>query len=564
MMSSASEFHRIEQVLCAYPCVKMFPMPEGTVVYDSKANFATLFSTGSLDFLKAFMLANASREGRLALKPENPALYSLLEKLLDRGVFLPGPMKNIYMTGDKDLREAVDYYEKNILIRKFSLEVTRRCNLRCKYCPYTSGDGARSHEELDLPEGAALSGLDFYFSNYARLFSDLQPNEKDKALKKASPGFGWYGGEPFLNFSLMERSMDYFLSKPWNSLGIERKDFHFAVTTNFTMVSDKIFDFLAQHDVACTVSLDGPKTENDKNRVFAEGVSSVYETVVCNLKRLTERHPEYAYKSISFSSVYAPGHEYSKCERFFSEFSERTHVPLKFQRYQPREMSQHGQAIPDPETKLKQVDMDLSRKGEYRNPFIGKSKEDILEMTRKDSLLASDLEGWRGYLSIAVDNPSGSDTWNAQLNCPIGFDALMLGADGKFYPCERTDQSLPIGCLSSGRDKELIVAAYKKLNALFDNDGCKSCWAIHSCKVCIAQLLRKGKMQLLTAVECEYVRKSSELEMGRFFKCSAETPALVDAVERHEEQTSGICDLRIIREESRNELGKTGILNSYG
>lgn len=544
----------------AYPCIKAFPMPDGTIIYDSKANFATLFSIGSLEMLKLFLGSTALNEDRRYLKARNPDLYAILEKLLSRGVFLPGPMKNIYMTGDQGLKDSVDYYEKNILPRKFSLEVTRRCNLRCRYCPYSAGDGNRKHEDLDLSEQDALAAIDSHFGNYSKLFSELNPGEKAKALKKAPPGIGWYGGEPFLNFPLIKKTMRHFLSKPWGELGIEKKYYHLAVTTNFTEVSDEILDFLAEHDIFCTVSLDGPKAENDKYRVFARGSASVFDAVVGNLERLAKKHPEYLREKVLFSSVYGPEHQYGKCDEFFSGFQRETGIPVKFGRYRPQEMSKPGQIIPDPERKIEHIDLELKNKGAYQNPFLGKSKKEILEMARTNSTLSSDIETWRHFLAISVDNPSGSDSWNTQLNCPIGFDALLVSADGKLHPCERTDQSLPIGDLRTGRDKRVIADVYKRLNSLFDNDRCKSCWAIHSCKVCIAQLLKGSEMRLLNAEECEFMRKSAELEMGRFFKCSAENPALAEAVGLHEERVSGLCDLQMIREESRNELGKTGIL----
>lgn len=551
--------HGFERIYASYPCVRIFPGKDGFIVYDAKANFATFLTPASFEVLKSFLSLKAGGRDTGPLENGRPSLCSILNNLVSRGVFLPGPMKNIYMVNEQDLKDSVEYYAENIVLRKFSLEVTRRCNLRCRYCPYSAEDGNRRHENLDLSEPDALAAIDFYFNHYAGLFAALKPEEKKKALDKAAPGFGWYGGEPFLNFPLIKKTMDHFLSKPWKELGVEKKNFHFAVTTNFTTVTDQILDFLAEHNVICTVSLDGPKAENDKYRVFAEGNASVFDAVVRNLGRLAERQPAYLRKKVFFSSVYAPEHRYAECEAFIANFQTLTGVPV-FEKYHPREMSMHGHVIPDPKMKLKHVDAELKNRGEYLNPFLGKTRDEILAMIRVDSELSSMTEGWKNLLAISVDNPLGSDSWNTQLNCPLGYDALMVGADGKLYPCERTDMSLSIGDLRTGRDKRAIVDAYKRLNSLFDNDKCKSCWAIHSCKVCIAQLLKGSEIRLLSGEECEYVRKSAELEMDRFFRCSAETPSLVEAVGLQEERASGICDLHIIREESRNELGKTGIL----
>ena len=93
----------------------------------------------------------------------------------------------------------------------------------------------------------------------AILFYREHSRDKDRAI------IGFYGGEPLLAFPLIVESVKY---AEEIFAGV---DISFNITTNATLLTDEIIDFLLDHHFKLTFSLDGPNEVQDKNRIFANG-----------------------------------------------------------------------------------------------------------------------------------------------------------------------------------------------------------------------------------------------------------------------------------------------------
>jgi uncharacterized protein len=61
------------------------------------------------------------------------------------------------------------------------------------------------------------------------------------------------------------------------------------LTTNATLLSEEIIDFLSAHRIGVTVSIDGDQELNDKMRVFHDGRGS-YNVIAPKIKELLKRH----------------------------------------------------------------------------------------------------------------------------------------------------------------------------------------------------------------------------------------------------------------------------------
>lgn len=73
---------------------------------------------------------------------------------------------------------------------------------------------------------------------------------------------GFYGGEPFLEFELIKECVAYAEDK------LEGKKIEYSVTTNATLLTDEIIDYLIFNNFFVTVSLDGPREIQDECRRF--------------------------------------------------------------------------------------------------------------------------------------------------------------------------------------------------------------------------------------------------------------------------------------------------------
>ncbi len=95
----------------------------------------------------------------------------------------------------------------------------------------------------------------------------------------------FFGGETLMNFPCCARRCRYAKDKAAEA----GKSVEFSLTTNATLLTEQIADFLAEHRIGVTVSIDGDQELNDKMRVFHDGRGS-YKVIVPKIKMLLERH----------------------------------------------------------------------------------------------------------------------------------------------------------------------------------------------------------------------------------------------------------------------------------
>ena len=88
-----------------------------------------------------------------------------------------------------------------------------------------------------------------------------------------------------MNFPLLKRIVVYAREQ----CAARGKTVDFSLTTNATLLSTSVIEFLAENAVGVTVSIDGPKATNDQFRVFANGRGS-YDIIVPKIRELLARH----------------------------------------------------------------------------------------------------------------------------------------------------------------------------------------------------------------------------------------------------------------------------------
>ena len=151
-------------------------------------------------------------------------------------------------------------------INDISLQVTRNCNFRCRYCLYTSRSGVeRIHEPINMSWEIAKKSIDFLF---------------DHSSDSERIHISFYGGEPFLNFELIKKIVSYTESKFFT------KAVEFAATINGSILSDSIIDYIIDNKFKIAISLDGPKKIQDRHRKFDSDGSGTFDTVFGNIMRL--------------------------------------------------------------------------------------------------------------------------------------------------------------------------------------------------------------------------------------------------------------------------------------
>ena len=149
------------------------------------------------------------------------------------------------------------------------LNLTNQCNLSCQYC-YEFGE-----DKVATPEGKPKF-MDF---ETARASVDFL---LEQSAGRRAVHITFFGGETLMNFPLLKQVVLYAEAKVGSRID-------FSLTTNATLLNQEIIQFLSEHRIGVTVSMDGPKEMHDQLRVFANGRGS-YDIVEPRVRALIAGH----------------------------------------------------------------------------------------------------------------------------------------------------------------------------------------------------------------------------------------------------------------------------------
>lgn len=180
------------------------------------------------------------------------------EQLLALGLLSP-KNKNAIQKAQKDPAPIVNA----------AFFLTQSCNLRCLYC---YGEGGEYGHKGNMEEKTALQAVDWLIKQSGK-------------VKKIHIGF--FGGEPFLNFSLMQKIVDYARKR---TREVDKK-VGFHATTNGTLLEEKQINFIMEQDITLMISFDGHREIQDAQRPFAGGKGS-YDFIVPKIKNLLAVRPQ--------------------------------------------------------------------------------------------------------------------------------------------------------------------------------------------------------------------------------------------------------------------------------
>lgn len=160
-----------------------------------------------------------------------------------------------------------------IRIREFPLStlvlnVTTGCNLGCSYC--YKEDLAAPADEDRMASAVALKGIELLLSECG---------------ERRRVNIVFFGGEPLSNMPLIREAVEY-AERRCAELDI-RPDF--SLTTNATLLNDRIIAFLAEHRFGISVSIDGPKAIHDRHRKTIGG-KGTYDVVARKTRLLLEQY----------------------------------------------------------------------------------------------------------------------------------------------------------------------------------------------------------------------------------------------------------------------------------
>ena len=284
-------------------------------------------------------------------------------------------------------------YHLNENIMQIALQVTQQCNFRCAYCVYCGGDFEfqRDHSSKRMSVETALAAIDFFAA---------------RCGNQEQPAIAFYGGEPLLEFSLIQKVTAYAEKKLYGKKPL------FAITTNASLLTPDIARFFLKHNFRTTISLDGTPETHDRSRRFANNGRGSFD-VICNNVVIDPRYPcNSLHQLFSREELFREAHITSTL--IDDKFSIEKTVPGEIYLQQDRRyMFQSYLAFRG----------DYARKNVSRvaySSLLGDFRRVMMNMKPMVSL-------------PDVAAPGGP--------CIAGERRLLVSVDGDLYPCERVSET---------------------------------------------------------------------------------------------------------------------------
>jgi len=424
------------------PFIHLFETPKNYYFYDVNKN-----QNICVDKELYFYLTELLKDENVEVP--NEEIKSKIKELKEDGYLSENRVEKIYHPETENLET---YLERQIDM--LIIQLTHLCNLRCSYCSYTSNDGTgRLHGNKTISFDIAKKSIDFY---------------RDRSVDSETATLNFYGGEPLLEFELFKKCVDYF------EYAFKGKKRSFLITTNGTMLTSNVANYLESKDFKVLVSLDGPKTTNDKNRKFANSDKSVFDLVVKNLSKIKDENKK-LFSNLSINMVLDPSLPFHDYYSIFDEYPFFRDIAIRM-------------TIIDDSNLINKVKMSqefLRGYGYHRflSYLHSLGRIDLSDrLYTIDNFIGENVNILNGLIlqkTLGKVNAPGGP-------CIPGKTRLMVDVDGNFFPCERVSELIDRHCIGDVFTGFKYDKALNILNIANDvKYDCKDCFAFRQCSICI-------------------------------------------------------------------------------
>jgi uncharacterized protein len=374
----------------------------------------------------------------------------------------------------------------NFPLQTIVLNVTNQCNLSCQYC-YEFGE-----DKIATPDGkpkfmeweTARTSVDYLFA---------------EAQGRKSVHITFFGGETLMNFPLLKRVVEYARSQ-----GKERrKAIDFSLTTNATLLTPTIIEYLAENAIGVTVSMDGPKEMQDKFRIFSNGRGS-YDIVRPKVENLLAKHKT---RPIAARVTMTSGA--MDVDRIYRHLKEE----LGFY-----------------EVGFAPVTTSPDRLYSINEPGMDRVLEQFSVLA--DEYLEYALRGeHHGFSNVSDTLSELHQGVNKSLPCGAGLGMVGVGPSGDIAPCHRfvdSDEHV-LGNVSTGidREKQKDFLSRGNIDTKYD---CHQCWARPLCAGgCHHEaFVRYGDTGHANLHYCDWIRAWTEKCLQIYGAIAAQNPSFLE------------------------------------
>lgn len=396
---------------------------------------------------------------------ENTAYYIYFKNMLEN-LCKQNKTKNIIFTDD---------YLKNYGLKQLTFKLTDDCNMRCKYCVYSSHyPNMSTYSKKKLSLDTAKKAIDIYMEYF-------MDNKNNSPLFRNEPTFTFFGGEPMLEFNLLKNIVLYIEKKysMFNPL--------YTITTNGLCFNKYNSEFLKKHNFYISLSIDGDKENHDRNRINIRG-EETYDIIMNNVNKFFNN-----YKHIASTACYDYNTDLIKMDNLVTKNVQQPRLQ-KITLINDNETTYYNQFSADNEENTKKQIGKLIN--EYAKKLIAEEEPSILT----EALIGTELQALYDRIKFKNGHLFFS---NNTSNCVPG-SKLYVQVDGSFTICERVApfKELIIGNVNDGINIDYI----KKLMDKYSKEvlvKCSKCPISNICNQCFANTNIKSGNFTIDKKYCE-------------------------------------------------------------
>lgn len=376
------------------------------------------------------------------------------------------------------------------------LNVTNKCNLSCTYCyeygeDKLPGQGGQLGRSPMMSEDTAKQSVDFLF---------------ESAGGRPAVTLTFFGGETLLNFGTIKAAVLHARERAVEA----GKGVNFSLTTNATLLTDEVIEFLVENRFGVNISIDGDEGAQDRHRVFKSGRGS-YEEIAPRIQKLLKRNTEVGGRPIGARVTLTRGTSGVReiYDHLVGElgFNEVGFAPVT-------SSTANDYALKDPD--YQRV---LDEFGELSEDFTA-------------AALKGEHHGFSNMTDLLNELHKGV---NKAHPCGAGLGLLGVSTEGKLGLCHRFVESgeQEVGSIEEGVDEER--------RAQFLSDGhidkkveCHTCFARPVCSGgCYHEaLVRYGDAAHPNLHYCDWIRSWTDLGLQTYARIMNGNPSWFDALEK--------------------------------
>lgn len=440
------------------PFIHKFTTDQGFYIYDVNTNQILKASQIEYDLVDDYMkLPRQKLFSKWKRKYDSGTIENALKGISywqESGCFSSRHPENLsYPVKEKSLSYLLDSKMEQLI-----LNITERCNMRCRYCTYSGTYSLeRKHSDRTMEAVIAKRAIQFF-------------RQHSKNSEKVHISF--YGGEPLTCFGRIKTIVEYIKGLDWGP------EMNLHLDTNGTLLTDEIIQFIIENKFLLQISLDGPKEVHDKYRIYKDG-RGTFNKIADNLQRIRAINPEYFERNVVFAVTTAPPYDLLKANDFFcNELYNRNLVspnfvdPYDTTFFEKYASGMKSLLLPTYEKIKSYYIFSRIENKEPSNFAKGLFERRLVDLYR------------RGI------QPMGESVYPNGI-CIPGVRRLFVSVNGKFCPCERTvGNDFVLGDVDSGVDLvrvKRLIDNYLELSTT----ECSHCWAVRLCKLCFS-MARRG------------------------------------------------------------------------